>query len=1014
MSETILKALMRLFAIIANVNKDGVSDTSRSIVESFLKQQLNQQQVQEYLQFFDEYLEVYHRDIVGDNEKGRKRTSSNSVKVLKICQTINEALEQEQKVIVLLQLLEFISFGAQITEKELDFTKTVGDTFNISELDYLNAKAFILDSVTEIVNKDNLLIIDKDAESHIENVKHIQSKNLEGRIYILQLNSANIFIFRYIGETDLLLNGHNILLNRSYILTKGATIRSPKINTIYYSDVVSEYLHSKIKTTVTFSAIDVEYRFKTGEIGLHKFNFSEEGGQLIGIMGGSGVGKSTLLNVLNGNYKPETGKVLINGYDLHAEGDMLQGFIGFVPQDDLLIEELTVYQNLYYNARLCMSQLSDQEINLRVDKMLEDLELIETKNLTVGSPLNKFISGGQRKRLNIALELIREPQILFVDEPTSGLSSMDSEMVMDMLKEQALKGKLVIINIHQPSSEIYKMFDKLLILDKGGYLIYNGNPIDAVVYFKTISNHVNPMESECITCGNVNPEQVLQIVEAKVVDEYGKLTRVRKISPIEWYDLFLKHISEKIVLKTDKKELVENQFKIPGKFGQFKIFTTRNILTKLTNRQYMLINFLETPLLAFILAFFTKYIAGTEQDSWKYIFSLNENIPIFIFMSVVVALFVGLTVSAEEIIRDRLILKREKFLNLSHFSYINSKVIVLFAISAIQTVTFILVGNSLMGIKGMFFEYWLILFSTACCANMIGLNISAGLNSVVTIYILIPFLLVPQLLFSGTMVKFDKLHKRIASYQYVPVLGDMMPSRWAYEALAVNQFKNNEFEKHFFDVDKIKSQAAYITSFLIPQLVQKADLAVDGKPEEKENSLKILRHELTLFGNKYAKHQYSQMDLLTTEKYNLQVAADVKEHLQKVKSYYNKLYNKASSKRDGIIENLIAEKGGKEKLDQLKENYHNEMLANFVLNKQELQKIIENDGMLIQTMDPVFRDPEARNGRAHFYASEKHIGNISIDTLWFNTMVLWLLSFVLYLTLYFDVIKRIIEYNPKQ
>lgn len=1014
MSETILKALMRLFAIIANVNKDGVSDTSRSIVESFLKQQLNQQQVQEYLQFFDEYLEVYHRDIVGDNEKGRKRTSSNSVKVLKICQTINEALEQEQKVIVLLQLLEFISFGAQITEKELDFTKTVGDTFNISELDYLNAKAFILDSVTEIVNKDNLLIIDKDTESHIENVKHIQSKNLEGRIYILQLNSANIYIFRYIGETDLLLNGHNILLNRSYILTKGATIRSPKINTIYYSDVVSEYLHSKIKTTVTFSAIDVEYRFKTGEIGLHKFNFSEEGGQLIGIMGGSGVGKSTLLNVLNGNYKPETGKVLINGYDLHAEGDMLQGFIGFVPQDDLLIEELTVYQNLYYNARLCMSQLSDQEVNLRVDKMLEDLELIETKNLTVGSPLNKFISGGQRKRLNIALELIREPQILFVDEPTSGLSSMDSEMVMDMLKEQALKGKLVIINIHQPSSEIYKMFDKLLILDKGGYLIYNGNPIDAVVYFKTISNHVNPMESECITCGNVNPEQVLQIVEAKVVDEYGKLTRVRKISPIEWYDLFLKHISEKIVLKTDKKELVENQFKIPGKFGQFKIFTTRNILTKLTNRQYMLINFLETPLLAFILAFFTKYIAGTEQDSWKYVFSLNENIPIFIFMSVVVALFVGLTVSAEEIIRDRLILKREKFLNLSHFSYINSKVIVLFAISAIQTVTFILVGNSLMGIKGMFFEYWLILFSTACCANMIGLNISAGLNSVVTIYILIPFLLVPQLLFSGTMVKFDKLHKRIASYQYVPVLGDMMPSRWAYEALAVNQFKNNEFEKHFFDVDKIKSQAAYITSFLIPQLVQKADLAVDGKPEEKENSLRILRHELTLFGNKYAKHQYSQMDLLTTEKYNLQVAADVKEHLQKVKSYYNKLYNKASSKRDGIIENLIAEKGGKEKLDQLKENYHNEMLANFVLNKQELQKIIENDGILIQTMDPVFRDPEARNGRAHFYASEKHIGNISIDTLWFNTMVLWLLSFVLYLTLYFDVIKRIIEYNPKQ
>ena len=202
------------------------------------------------------------------------------------------------------------------------------------------------------------------------------------------------------------------------------------------------------------------------------------GGQLIGILGGSGVGKSTLLNVLNGNYIPSSGKILINGFNLHIDKEKLQGIIGFVPQDDLLIEELSVFQNLYYNAKLCMANMPETELKRTVDKLLEDLDLYEIRNLTVGSPLNKFISGGQRKRLNIALELIREPMVLFVDEPTSGLSSMDSEMVMDLLKEQALKGKLVIVNIHQPSSEIYKMFDKLLILDRGGYMIYYGNPID--------------------------------------------------------------------------------------------------------------------------------------------------------------------------------------------------------------------------------------------------------------------------------------------------------------------------------------------------------------------------------------------------------------------------------------------------------------------------------------------------------------------------------------------------------
>src|ERR1035438_8621145 len=140
--------------------------------------------------------------------------------------------------------------------------------------------------------------------------------------------------------------------------------------------------------------------------------------------------------------------------------------------------------------------------------LLTDLGLYETRDLKVGSPLEKTISGGQRKRLNIALELIREPAVLFVDEPTSGLSSRDSENIMDLLKELALKGKLVFVVIHQPSSEIFKMFDKLMILDVGGYPIYYGNPVDAVIYFKTIINHVNSNESECITCGNVNPELI--------------------------------------------------------------------------------------------------------------------------------------------------------------------------------------------------------------------------------------------------------------------------------------------------------------------------------------------------------------------------------------------------------------------------------------------------------------------------------------------------------------------------
>jgi len=199
---------------------------------------------------------------------------------------------------------------------------------------------------------------------------------------------------------------------------------------------------------------------------------------------------------------------------------------------------------------------------------------------------------------------------MFVDEPTSGLSSMDSEMVMDLLKEITLKGKLAIINIHQPSSDIFKLFDKILILDKGGYPIYFGNPTESVVYFKKATNHINANESECTTCGNVNPEQVLQIVESKVVDEYGKLTKNRKTSVKEWNKYYTDNIDVNFKEKTFSKKIPKNNFKIPSKIKQFRIFTVRDVLSKLTNKQYLLINFLEAPLLAFILGYFTKYIAG--------------------------------------------------------------------------------------------------------------------------------------------------------------------------------------------------------------------------------------------------------------------------------------------------------------------------------------------------------------------------------------------------------------------
>ncbi|MCB0801933.1 MAG: ATP-binding cassette domain-containing protein, partial [Flavobacteriales bacterium] len=815
MSERILKALMQLFAIMANVGRDD--SNSREFVRQFLEEQLNRDLVNEYLLVYDRYYNEQNKKREG--LKARKRTSLNSVKILKICMEINKELTQKQKIYVLVQLLEFIYQNDNDTEQAMEFVDTVADSFNINKTEFNNAKDFVKSEANEIPKYENLLLINNHDKHEGEHF-HIKSDKLQGQIHILNIRSVNMFFLKYFGTTETLLNGQIIRPKKTYVLTQGSSIRASNISPIYYSDIINKFLSDSSSEKTSFTIDNITYKFKNGNIGLYPMSLEEESGDLIGIMGASGAGKSTLLNVLNGNYKPTKGSVRINGFDVHepSNKDKIEGVIGYVSQDDLLIEELTVFQNIFYNAKLCFGDLSDFQIAKLTFKILHSLGLYETRHLKVGSPLEKTISGGQRKRVNIGLELIREPSILFVDEPTSGLSSRDSENIMDLLKELTLRGKLIFVVIHQPSSDIFKMFDKLIILDTGGHLIYNGNPVDAIVYFKKQIQQANAVESECIQCGNVNPEQIFNIIESKILDEYGNQTDKRRVKPKEWSKKY------KEANKSNHQDVEVNtnppisNLKIPNAWKQFLVFIKRDVLSKLTNKQYLLINFLEAPVLGFILSFIIKYSSADSTNVDGYIFRLNENLTAYIFMSVIVALFLGLTVSAEEIIRDRKILKREKFLNLSKGSYLFSKIFIMFTVSAIQVLTFVLVGNTVLEIKGMYFEYWLILFSVSCFANMLGLNISSSFDSAVTIYILIPFLIIPQLLLSGVIVKFDKLNPVITIQKKVPMAGEIMASKWAFEALSVNQFKNNKFNQQFYFIDKDLKNASFKKNFWLTRI----------------------------------------------------------------------------------------------------------------------------------------------------------------------------------------------------
>ncbi len=1013
MSERILRALMQMFAIIAKV--DGVNNTGRLIVQSFLKQQLNLEQVDIYLKVFDEFLES-HQNASKRKEGVAKRTSVNSVKVLKICTQINQELEQPQKVIVLIRLLEYIYSSEEITNQEFEFVNTVAETFNIPNDEYQKVKSFVADDVSVIPDDSDILVINHLEYGYQNNTRHIFCEPMSVDVRILQIESVSMYILRIYGKMELQLNGQGISRERIHIFTPGSSIRSSKIKPIYYSDIISRFLSDESKARITFEVKDLEYKFRGGKIGLRDININEDSGKLIGIMGGSGAGKSTLLNVLNGNEVPSAGSVSINGKNIHTQRAQIEGVIGHVSQDDLLIEELTVFENLFYNAKLCFGNLSDDVIAKNCNELLADLGLSETRHLKVGSPLDKTISGGQRKRLNISLELIREPSVLFVDEPTSGLSSRDSENIMDLLKELALKGKLIFVVIHQPSSDIYKMFDKLMILDVGGYPIYYGNPVDAVSYFKRLVNHVNADESECHHCGNVNPEQIFNIIESKVLDEYGNLTYNRKVSPITWNQHYKELIETGIHSEKKHTEIPESIFKIPNIFKQFVVFITRDIKSKLTNTQYLLINFIEAPLLAFILAYLVKYFNIDDENSKGYIFRDNENIPAYMFMSVVVALFIGLTVSAEEIIRDRKIRKRESFLNLSKGSYLWSKIMIMFVLSAIQTLTFVLVGNSILGIKGMYTDYWLVLFTASCFANMLGLNISSAFNSAVTIYILIPFLIIPQLLLAGVVVKFDKLNPSLASQGSVPLSGEVMASRWAFEALAVNQYKENKFEKMFYKEDKITSIASYKKDFWIQKITNKIskinnEVSAGKKLSEISHDIDLLHYELEKEGN-YSKKVCPVLNDVSVSNYNETVGKSIQEYLVKtLKPFYIAKDNAARKRIDDTKVKLIEELSN-DGLVKMEDDYTNESLTQLVKNANDIsgERCLEKDGRFIQQTDPIYLDPkDSKFGRAQFFAPTKQFLGRRYGTFGFNICVIWIMSITLIISLYFDWFKIVLD-----
>ncbi|GIU82685.1 MAG: FHA domain-containing protein [Acidobacteria bacterium] len=476
--------------------------------------------------------------------------------------------------------------------------------------------------------------------------------------------------------------------------------------------------------------------------------------EFIGLLGPSGAGKSTLMDALNGMRPPTSGAVLINNLNLYQNLSALKQSIGYVPQDDIIHRELTVYETLYYVAKLRLSSdVSNKEINQTINEVLDVTGLSERRNVLVSR-----LSGGQRKRVSIAVELITKPSVIFLDEPTSGLDPATEEKIMILFRQIAESGRTVILTTH--AMENVKLFDKIVLLMRGK-LVFYGTPQEALEYvgaksFKELYDKLEePAEhySKTSAEGRNTTEQIAEEWKQKFLktpqyrnNVYEPLKNISKFEP--------KAVKQK------------RKLGIFGSIRQWFYLSRRYWKVLLRDKLNLAILFLQAPLIALLT--FLVVDKNQPRDFIYFVLSL-------------VSMWFGTSVAAREIIRERPVYNRERMFNLGLAPYVFSKFFVLSIIVGIQCLLLFLPLKlmdltglmEMPGVMGGIPQLWTMLL-TASVGIAVGLLISALVKTSEMATSLVPLILIPQILFSGLVDVPSGVNKAI---------GLMMPTAWSFDTM---------------------------------------------------------------------------------------------------------------------------------------------------------------------------------------------------------------------------------------
>ncbi|MDD3740791.1 MAG: ATP-binding cassette domain-containing protein, partial [Bacteroidales bacterium] len=534
MNDFTLDSLAKLFALAANRQSEENSDRFVNVFKLFLSAEIEDKFIDDYVDIFVKYLQDF------SSASSKKRVSLNSVKLIKICEDIRVNLSITERLIIIYYLIVLIE-ETGFSDISRAFTELISDMFGISHDLYSNLSDFI---------------------SNNKGGKYQVLFNDRTRIAEVLITDLDIIFIKPLVN-DLKLNDRNIKSDNVVYMLKDSVLVFKDIKKFFYPELYLLAENNKHTGTDKFylKIRDIELVKKNKQI-LHKTSVDFCSGELIAVIGKSGSGKTSFLRSVAGLEKKAKGKVYFLG---NNSNHVLNK--AFVPQNNDFIPLFSVEEHLIH--RCDFLQFSSDKLNQMITEVLVDTGLSEErKQIVCKSDKSTYqLSGGQQKRLGIAMELLNQPDVLFLDEPTSGLSSEDSYKIITLLRSIANQNKIIIASIHQPDFNIFMMFDKVLIIDEGGYPIYFGTPAESVDYFRKMLAKV---DKNTLIETKYNPAVLLKMIEERHFDENGIAIGQRKMMASDYYQGFINNSRSEI--KGDKLQTTKTnkQNNLISFFNQLK------------------------------------------------------------------------------------------------------------------------------------------------------------------------------------------------------------------------------------------------------------------------------------------------------------------------------------------------------------------------------------------------------------------------------------------------------------